>query len=83
VQTVAAFMMANVPAARLVAVAKTVGEMAPLLWGQYDPEQVQPTSFRVASISDRVERKLQDATESLHSHSGADDDSVAAMVRSG
>ena len=51
VRTVAAFMVANIPTARLVAVAKAIGEMAPLLWGQYASEQIQALRLRRLPIS--------------------------------
>jgi hypothetical protein len=51
VRAVAAYMVASIPAARLVAVAKAMSEMAPLLWSQYIPEPVQPLRFVYAPIS--------------------------------
>lgn len=38
VRAVASFMQQEVPAARLVAVARAVAELAPSLWGKHEPE---------------------------------------------
>lgn len=51
VQAVAAYMVASVPAARLVAVARAIGEMAPLLWGQYPQEQISALRLAWAPIN--------------------------------
>jgi hypothetical protein len=42
VQAVAEYMQSNIPAARLVGVAAGIAAIAPLLWGRYSPEQVNP-----------------------------------------
>jgi ABC-type phosphate transport system permease subunit len=47
VQLVAAYMASNIPAARLVGVAKAMGEVAPLLWGSYETEQLHAMLHRV------------------------------------
>ena len=41
VKTVAEFMQCRFSAARLVAVANGLASIAPLLWGRYQPEEVQ------------------------------------------
>lgn len=41
VQAVAGFMQANVPASRLTSVANALAVLAPVLWGKFEPEQVQ------------------------------------------
>jgi hypothetical protein len=60
---VAAYMVTNVPAARLVAVAKAIGEMAPLLWSHYTREQIEPLRLRQAPILDGDLRTRSDAIE--------------------
>jgi hypothetical protein len=51
VQAVIAFMQGNIPAARLVAVANGIASIAPLLWGQYQPESVQALRLVASPIS--------------------------------
>jgi hypothetical protein len=41
IKTVAEFMQCRFSAARLVAVANGLASIAPLLWGQYQPEEVR------------------------------------------
>lgn len=41
VQIVLEFMQSNIPAVRFVAVANAIKAIAPLLWGEYQPEKVQ------------------------------------------
>lgn len=65
VRTVAAFMMANMPAARLVAVAKAIGEMAPLLWGHYTPEPIQALRLR-RSPNSACDRHVQPNASGSH-----------------
>ena len=41
VKAVAEFMQANVPAAKLMGVANRISEIAGLLWGHYDADDVE------------------------------------------
>jgi hypothetical protein len=41
-RTVAEYMQANVPAAKLVATADALSAVAPLLWGRYERQAVVP-----------------------------------------
>ena len=40
VHAVLEFMQTNIPATRLVAVAAGIAELAPVVWGEYQPEPV-------------------------------------------
>ena len=42
VKSVLEMMQRNIPANRLVAVARGVEKIAPILWGQYEIEEVKP-----------------------------------------
>jgi len=48
VQAVAEFMMQNIPAAKLVAVARALVELAPLFWGHFTPEHVRALRLEYA-----------------------------------
>lgn len=41
VQTIAEFMQSNLPATRLVGVARALNQLAPILWGQHGSEDIQ------------------------------------------
>ena len=45
VRAVAEFMQRSIPTARLAGVAAGIHAMAPLLWGQYTAESVNPVDF--------------------------------------
>jgi hypothetical protein len=64
VAAVAAFLLKEVPAARLVGVATAVAALAPLLWGHHAAEEVPP--LRIAhpapTISDHGQRTLSVAS---------------------
>jgi hypothetical protein len=51
VKRVAEFMQENVPADRLAAVARGVGQLAPILWGHYYNSEIFPLSLRGDEIS--------------------------------
>jgi uncharacterized protein YjeT (DUF2065 family) len=51
VQSVAAFMQAQIAASRLVAVAEGLAAIAPALWGRYVPEPVQALRLSVVAPS--------------------------------
>ena len=42
IKAVLEMMQRNIPASRLVAVANGVQKIAPILWGQYEIEEVKP-----------------------------------------
>jgi hypothetical protein len=53
-QAVAEFMQRNIPADRLVAVAKGVGDIAPILWGHVagsPKESLRPLLLRESAIT--------------------------------
>lgn len=81
VQAVAEFMQERIAASRLVAVADGLGAVAPLLWGQYQPEAVQ--ALRLVSappISGDGPRTQSIASGSVPDYGRADGDSVAVAV---
>jgi hypothetical protein len=41
VHAVLEFMQKNIPAGRLVAVAAGISSLAPILWGEYQPESIR------------------------------------------
>lgn len=45
VAAVASFMQTTLPAAKLVSVARAIGEVAPLLWRRYDTDAVIPLAL--------------------------------------
>lgn len=49
-QSVAEFMQSNLPAAKLLHVAKSLAEVAPLLWGDYAAEPVSALTLRRSPI---------------------------------
>lgn len=51
VKSVLEMMIHNIPTNRLVAVADAVQKIAPILWGQYEAEVIQPISLRHPPIS--------------------------------
>ena len=51
VQAVMEFMQEKVEAGRLVGVSRGIAALAPLLWGQYQPETVDPLRLAEPSIS--------------------------------
>lgn len=51
VRAVAQFMMQNVATARLVAVARSVSDLAPMLWGHYTSEDVSGLRLVLGPIS--------------------------------
>ncbi len=51
VEKVIAFMQTNLPAAKLVAVANAIKELATPLWGHYEREEIVPLSLRHGLIS--------------------------------
>jgi hypothetical protein len=59
------FMLANVPAAKLVAVANAVAQIAPVLWGHYKSEEVRALTWEWSSISACDPRTRSTASESL------------------
>jgi hypothetical protein len=61
VAAVASFMQATLPAAKLVAVAQAIGELAPLLWRHYDRESIRP--LELATSLDPAACKLAAATK--------------------
>jgi len=63
VQALAEFMQTKIAASRLVAVAEGLAAMAPLLWGQYQPEAVRVVRLEADPISDRAARTPPDASE--------------------
>lgn len=46
VKAVAEFMQHNMAASRLVGVATAIGRLAPILWGRYLADDVQPLNLR-------------------------------------
>jgi hypothetical protein len=46
VHKVIEFMQAEIPAARLVAVAAGIAQLAPIVWEEYQQEPVQPLRLR-------------------------------------
>ena len=50
VQAVIEFMQRNIPTARLVSAAAGIHAIAPLLWGQYEPEDVRPLTLRAGGL---------------------------------
>lgn len=63
VKAVIEMMLATIPANRLVSVANGVQKIAPILWGQYESETVQPIALRHSSISACGQRMQPSATE--------------------
>lgn len=47
---VAGFMQANVPASKLVAVARNLDAIAPLLWGHYAAQAVVPLTISACDL---------------------------------
>lgn len=45
VKAVAEFLQQNVATSRLVGVATAIGRLAPILWGRYSADDVQPISL--------------------------------------
>lgn len=80
VKAVALFMTTNIPTARLVPVAKALGEMAPLLWGQYVPEHIHPLRVVSVSISAGDRHTQSNASESPLERVCVDDGSAVAAA---
>ena len=57
VHAVAEFMQRSIPAMKLVAVASRVSAVAPLLWGEYQPESVRALRLVSLPISGCDQRK--------------------------
>ena len=51
VKAVAEYMQANVAAAKLVPIAAAIGRLAPILWGHFGSEEIQPLVLAGAPIS--------------------------------
>jgi len=51
VKLVAEFMRAHVPAAKLVNVAQALAELAPILWGKYEREEVRALALMPQSVA--------------------------------
>jgi hypothetical protein len=51
VEATLAFMQANIPTSRLVAVATAIAKLSPLLWGCYSAEDILPIMIEPAAIS--------------------------------
>jgi hypothetical protein len=78
VRAVCEFMLANMPAAKLVSVAKAMAEIAPVLWGHYPTEEIRALSWRSAPILACDPHTQSVASECAPGQSYAGDDSVAA-----
>ena len=64
VLSVVEFMQGGIAASRLVAVAEGLAAMAPLLWGQYQREELRALRLAVAApISDDGQRTRLTASE--------------------
>jgi hypothetical protein len=78
VQAICEFMLANIPATRLIAVANEVGKIAPLLWGRYPQEEVATLDLRRRPIS--IAGTQSTASELELPHSRADGDFAAERI---
>lgn len=61
VKCVLEFMQKNMMANKLVNVAKSVADLAPILWGKYHQEEIFPLLMRSNIKSDYVEQKRSNA----------------------
>jgi hypothetical protein len=52
VKAVLEMMVSTIPAGRLVAVANGIQKIAPLLWGQFEAEEVNPLTLKAFPIED-------------------------------
>ena len=55
IEKVAAFMQAELPASKLIAVASWLAALAPVLWGRYGRDEITPATVR--SVTDLSECK--------------------------
>jgi hypothetical protein len=51
VQKTAEFMQQNIPASKLVAVAKAMNELGPILWKQFSSEDIQAVRLEADPIT--------------------------------
>jgi hypothetical protein len=79
VRAVCEFMLANMPAAKLVSVAKAMAEIAPVLWGHYPAEEIRALSWRWAPILACDPHTQSVASEYALAQSYAGGDSAAAV----